>query len=74
MPEVGITYDSDEIPGAGDFLRSVSTGRTWLITSVKTTQSGPNAGIRHRLRCVQVAFETPDATDMVHPLHWYPRS
>lgn len=71
--EVGLYWDSSARIRPGDYLRSVATGRTYLIRDARTVTRGPNAGIRQRLRAVVVPEDHPGPEDHVFPIAWYPR-
>jgi len=72
--EVGLFYDSSARVLVGEYLRSVSTGRTYLITAARPVLRGPNAGTRQMLRCVVVPQDHPEPGDTVRPIAWYGRN
>lgn len=71
--EVGLTMNTTMRLLAGDYLVSAATGRTWLITSGRTVQRGPNAGRRQRVRAVVVPHDHPEPGDRIIHFEWQRR-
>lgn len=68
--EVGLTMDAMRPLRAGDYLVSAATGRTWLVTSSRFVQRGPNAGRRQRVRAVVVPHDHPEPGDRTIHFEW----
>jgi hypothetical protein len=66
---VGIFYDARREVLAGDAIVT-TTGRTYLVVSVRRQTRGAHAGRWHIKALVQAA---PPEGARVHPLRWYRR-
>ncbi len=66
---VGLYYDAPCDVVAGDAIVT-TTGRTYLVVSVRCQRRGKHVG-RWHLRCLVQRAAPPGAH--VHPLRWYPR-
>ncbi len=71
---VGLTLDTSARIRQGDYLRSETTRRTYLVDQVRTVTRGPNAGSRQRIRAVVVSEDHPEPGDKVFPFTWYRRA
>lgn len=72
--EVYLYYDSPRDVREGDLIVVSSSGRTYLVRTVRVQQRGKHAGRRKHLRAVVVPTGTsPAAGAVAHPLHWYRR-
>ncbi|MCV2395933.1 hypothetical protein OEB99_16580 [Actinotalea sp. M2MS4P-6] len=71
--EVGMTLDTTARIREADYVRSATSGRTYLVTRVHTVSKGPNAGQRQRLRAVVVPEDHPEPGDQVFEFTWYRR-
>lgn len=65
---VRIYYDG--FVSRGDFLQTTTTGRLYLVISVRVQRRGKYLGRRH-LACIVASSTSPGAK--VRPLRWYPR-
>lgn len=71
---VWLTYDSTRPVEPGDYLRTATTSRTYLVESNRIQQAGKHTGRQH-LICIVMAGDhqvEPDA--VIHTIAWYPRT
>lgn len=65
-------YDGPRVR-EGDYLRTATTGRLYLVLGVRVQQSGKHRGRQH-LRTVVVGSDHPIEPDArVLPIRWYAR-
>lgn len=68
-----LIYDSPTTVHPGDYIRSHTTGRTWLVHTSRTAQRGQHAGTRQTLTVTVVPHDHPDPGDVIHDLVWKPK-
>lgn len=70
---VRLTYDGPTVE-PGDYLRTTSTGRLYLVQTVRRQDRGRNIG-RQYLGCVVMGSDhVPEAGARVRSLSWYSRN
>lgn len=73
--EVGLYLDAMRVTlQVGDYVRSASTGRTYLIVKARVQERGIHAGRRQHLRAVIVPEDHPEPDDRVLEFVWYRRN
>lgn len=70
---VKLYWDSRDQAEPGDYIRTVTTGRTYEVIATRTQLRGKHIGRQH-LTCIVMPddFE-PAEDDVVHPIAWYSR-
>lgn len=70
---VSLYWDSREMAEVGDYIRTVTTGRTYEVIGTRVQIRGRHVGRQH-LRCIVMAADfEPAEDDVVHPIAWYRR-
>lgn len=71
---VTLFYDTNKFVSPGHYIRT-STGRTYVVRSMKRVKDGPN-GRRLSLSCIVVSPNEPEThpSPVIHNLWWYRRA
>lgn len=70
---VHLSYDGSGPVHPGDYLVTYTTGRTYLIDSVRVQERGVHVGRQHLRAIVMEPKFVPSGEDVVHIIRWYPR-
>ncbi len=71
---VRLYYDSPRRVTAGDYLRTATTGRLYLVHRVRVQDRGKHKGRQHIVGIVMRPDHEVEADARVLPIQWYPRT
>lgn len=70
---VHLTWDSRQAAEPGDYLRTRTTGRTYLIDEVRVQLRGKYVGRQHLTCTVMPTDHQVESDAIVHTIAWYSR-
>lgn len=70
---VRLTYDGRVTLREGDYLRTGTTGRLYLVETNRIQTKGKHAGRQHLGCVVMPPGHRPERDAVVAPIFWYPR-